>query len=164
MSLAQVRRVLGPPQLLNRRVRLGFGEEHREYAWNWTEWTVAFRGTRGRFRAVRVVTTLRRHRYRAIGVGSRVRAVLRVFPQATCRDFAASGRQIVARTPRGRELRFVVQSGHERSNVIPWYVVEVIVQEPVGPHGYPLRLRLPFPPFTEAVNPSLPCSPDWRRG
>jgi hypothetical protein len=164
MSLAQVRRVLGPPQLLNRRVRVGFGREHREYVWNWFEWTIGFRGTPGRFRAVRVVTSLRRHRYRGIGVGSRVRAVVRVFPRARCRDYLSAGYQLFVRTSRGRELRFVVPPTRSRWNLEPRHIGEVIVQDPLGPHGYPLRTRSSFPPFTEYVNFSYPCPPDWRQG
>jgi hypothetical protein len=166
MTLAQVRRVLGPPQLLNRRVKVGFGGEHRECVWNWFEWTVAFRGTAGRFRAVRVVTSLQRHRYRGVGVGSRVRTVARVFPRATCRVVHAGGTHITVLTAGGRELRFVVPFGpisgptpHPR----PLHIGEVIVQDPLGPHGFPLRIHSALPPHRTFLNPSSPCTPGWQR-
>src|ERR671916_1125224 len=66
MTLGQVRRVLGPPQVLNRDVELGFGRVHREYVWGWFEWTVALRGAPDRLRVVRVATTRRTHRHRGI--------------------------------------------------------------------------------------------------
>jgi hypothetical protein len=162
MTLAQVRRILGPPQILNRRVKVGFGREHREYVWNWFEWTVAFRGTQGRFRVVRVVTSLRRHRYRGIGVGARIRTVVRVFPRARCRVFYPGGQHVIITTAGGRELRFVTHLGPSPHGE-PVYVSEVIVQNALGPHGYALRSRGALPPFSVVVNPSLPCSPDWQR-
>ena len=139
MSMAQVRRVLGPPQLLNRRVRLGFGREHREYVWNWFEWSVALRGQPGQLRVVRVTTSRRNHRYRGIGVGSRMRELVRVFPNATCRGYLhLNETHILVATSGGRQLRFrVVEPRMRRGRVPegPLRVSEVIVQEALPPLG-----------------------------
>ena len=158
MTVAQVRRVLGQPQLLNRRVSLGFGREHREYVWNWFEWSVAFRGAPGRLRAVRVTTTRRNHRYRGIGVGTRTRDLVRVFPRATCRDFYPGETHVLVRTAGGRQLRFRIAGPPQRGTGFaptpgPIRVAEVIVQEALPPLG-----------VTVPVEASGACSPDWRRG
>jgi hypothetical protein len=147
MTVGQVRRVLGPPQLLNRKVRLGFGREHREYVWNWFEWSVAFRGAPGRLRVVRVTTTLRNHRYRGIGVGSRMRDLVRVFPTAICRGYSQTETQVLVRTRGGRQLRFkIVEPYWRRPGVAPSgpiRVADVIVQEALPPLGVQVRANDP---------------------
>ena len=139
MTLAQVRRILGPPHLLNRRVKVGFGREHREYVWNWYEWSVGLRGQPGKLRVVRVTTTRRNHRYRGIGVGSRMRDLVRVFPNAVCRGYLRLNEtHILVRTSGGRQLRFrVVEPTMRRGRVPegPLRVNEVIVQEALPPLG-----------------------------
>jgi hypothetical protein len=150
MTLAQVRRALGPPHVLNRRIRLGFGREHREYVWNWFEWSVAFRGAPGRLRAVRITTTRRNHRYRGIGVGSRMRDLVRVFPTATCRGYSHAERHVVVRTPGGRELRFRIFEPQTPAG--PIRVTDVIVQEALPPLGVQVRGHW-----------NVPCTPTWRR-
>ena len=157
MTLAQVRRVLGPSPLLNRRVELGFGREHREYVWNWFEWTVALRGPPSRLRVVRIATTRGNHRYRGIGVGSRMRALVRVFPRATCRGFFPGGTQVLVRTRGGRQLRFVIVAPPKRGTGFaptpgPYRVSEVIVQEALPPLG----VQVP-------QSASVACASNWRR-
>ena len=156
MTLGQVRRVLGPPQVLNRDVELGFGRVHREYVWGWFEWTVALRGAPDGLRVVRVATTRRKHRHRGIGVGSTVRALVRVFPRATCRATYPGGTQVLVRTAGGRQLRFEIVAPPKRGTGFratpgPMRVSEVIVQEALPPHGVPVP-----------VEASAPCSPGWR--
>ena len=158
MTVAEVRRILGPPQLLNRRVSLGFGREHREYVWNWFEWSVAFRGAPGGLRTVRVTTTRRNHRYRGIGVGTRMRDLVRVFPRATCRGFHPGETHVLVRTAGGRQLRFRIVGPPPRGTGFaptpgPIRVAEVIVQEALPPLG-----------VTVPVEASGACAPDWRRG
>ncbi|MBA3332203.1 MAG: hypothetical protein H0T39_15260 [Actinobacteria bacterium] len=78
MSLAQVRRVLGPPSAVNRRERYGFGSQYVEYAWSSAGWTVGLVGRPGSLRVVKVATTLRRERTRGgLGVGSPLAALER---------------------------------------------------------------------------------------
>ena len=85
MTLAQVRRILGPPHAVSARRRIGFGVRYVEYQWNLAAWTAGFQGRAGKLRAVKVATTLGRERTRAgLGVNSRIRDVLRVYPRATC--------------------------------------------------------------------------------
>lgn len=160
MSMAQVRRVIGPPQLLNRRVGLGFGREHREYVWNWFEWSVAFRGAPGRLRVVRVTTTLRSHRYRGIGVGSRMRDLVRVFPTAICRGYSHTETHVLVRTSGGRQLRFRIVGPPWRGPTPPsgpLRVAEVIVQETLPPLG------VQFPERDPRRYWNVPCSGPWRR-
>ena len=159
MTVAQVRRILGPPQLLNRRVSLAFGREHREYVWNWFEWSVALRGRPGQLRVVRVTTTRRNHRYRDIGVGSRMRDLVRVFPRAVCRGYAQNETHVLVRSSGGRQLRFrVVEPTMRRGRVPdgPLRVNEVIVQEALPPLGVQFE-RDPRRYW------NVPCSDVWRR-
>ena len=70
MSFAQVRRALGPPTLVNRRERTGFGR-YVEYDWGWGRWIVGFSGRGSTLRVSLVATTIRRERTHAgVGVGS----------------------------------------------------------------------------------------------
>ena len=96
MSLAETRRALGPPQLVNRRARLGFGRGYVEYAWDYGWWIVGFEQRRGRLRAVRIETHSRTERT-ATGIrwGSSVRDILRRYPNAQCRwHWSANGRAV----------------------------------------------------------------------
>ena len=78
-TLAQVRRVLGRPEVMLRQRPYGFGARYTEYAWNGTDWTVAVTGRGDRARVVSVATGLRRERtrIRRVGVGSTELAVRR---------------------------------------------------------------------------------------
>jgi hypothetical protein len=85
MTPAEVFRVLGRPSLINRRIDHGFGSRYIEYDWDYTRWTVGFAGRADSLRASKIGTTLRTQRTpRGIGVGSRVRDILRAYPTAAC--------------------------------------------------------------------------------
>lgn len=80
MTFAQVRAVLGKPNVVNKRTRAGFGR-YVEYDWGWGSWTVGFSGRGSNLRVSLIGTTLRRERTRdGVGVGTsaaRMRAALR---------------------------------------------------------------------------------------
>jgi hypothetical protein len=80
MTFAQVRAVLGRPNVVNKRTRAGFGR-YVEYDWGWGNWTVGFSGRASNLRVSLIGTTLRRERTRdGVGVGvsaERMRRVLR---------------------------------------------------------------------------------------
>ena len=80
MTFAQVRRVLGKPNVVNRSRRVGFGR-YVEYDWGWGNWTVGFSGRGSNLRVTLIGTTLRRERTRdGVGVGTsaqRMRSALR---------------------------------------------------------------------------------------
>lgn len=153
MTPQQVRRVLGRHTLVNERKRIGFGLEYLELDWDYAQWTVGFQGRRGELRVVRVGTTKPRERTRErLGTGSRIRDILRVFPQARCSSWAGLGSNssmglwITALHPNGARTIFVVY--HERvPQPPPGRVVEVMVQLPV--RGVAER--------------RLSCSNSWRR-
>jgi hypothetical protein len=136
MTEAQVRRALGPHRTVARRRDLGFGQRYIERQWGYGEWSVGFQGPAGRMRAVRVGTTLRSQRTRSnLGTGSRVRDILRVYPSATCSDWAGLGtnrsneRWIVVRYPTGSRTIFAaVWDGNASPG--PVTVVEVMVEVP----------------------------------
>ena len=136
MTVAEVVRILGRPQAVSARKRLGFGVRYVEYQWNLAAWTVGFQGREGKLRAVRVGTTLRRERTSAgLGVNSRIRDVVRVYPRATCTAaVGANGEADLAMwvtivSPRGVRTIFAADDygGPQRG-----LIVEVMVQQPVA--------------------------------
>ena len=141
MSLAEVRRALGPPETVNRRVRLGFGRRYVEYGWDYGWWSVGLQGAAGDLRVVRIGTSSPRERTRVgIGVGSHVRDVVRRYPGAQCRrNHPRGGQWIVLRHSGGRLTAFAVAVGPltvgppdvERRD----RVLEVVVKAPVREHG-----------------------------
>jgi hypothetical protein len=153
MSLAQVKRALGKPTLVNERIALGFGNEYLEYDWGHGRWTVGLQGRPGALRVVKVATTLNRQRSRqGLGSGSRIRDILRVYPYATCSSWAGLGTNssmgtwVTIHHPNGARTIFVVY--HEGvPNPPPGRVVEVRVQQPAA--GLAERRD--------------GCGPDWRR-
>lgn len=151
MTLAQVRRALGRPQFVNRRARLGFGRVYVEYAWAYGEWVVGFQTERQVLRVVRISTTTRRERtHDGIGVGTRVRAIVRRYPNAECRTHSATigGTWVFIRHQRGTLTFFKI--GPLRTTPPPPYpqgAVELVVKEPVREFG---------------VGRIGTCPPDWR--
>ena len=148
MNFASVGAALGKPMLVNRRVKMGFGRQYVEYLWDYGVWVVGFRRTGDRYRAVRISTTVRRHRAPGnVGVGSRVADVVRRYPSATCRDLFPLGRWIAVRGPNGRRTIFVTRSDRQATSH-PQPVSEVIVEEAVPAYGVRLSFR---------------CESNWRR-
>jgi hypothetical protein len=153
MTQAQVRRALGPHSYVAKRRRLGFGEQYLELQWGYAEWTVGFQGRPGRMRAVRIGTTLRSQRTRSnLGTGSRIRDIVRVYPNATCSGWAGLGSNssnetwIVVRHPGGARTIFAA-IGDRKADPGPVRVVEVMVQVPA--RGLAERRSS--------------CGPNWRR-
>jgi hypothetical protein len=154
MTVAQVRRALGPPHLINRRARLGFGRSYVEYAWDYGWWLVAFAGPEGRLRAVRIATRSSRERTRnGLGVDSRPRAVLRRYPDASCRMILGThhmgpGQYDAWLAFRHAGGRLTIFSLDWRTQAPPTRIDEVIVKEPVREVG---------------AGRDLPCPARWLR-
>jgi hypothetical protein len=149
MTFAQVRSGLGRPMFVNRRVRLDFGRVYVEYAWAYSEWLVGFQSEGGVLRVVRISTTSRKERTRdGIGVGTRVRAIVRRYPNAQCRTHSATigGTWILIRHQRGRLTTFKIAPLSDKPPY-PQGAVEVVVKEPVREFG---------------VGRIGTCPPDWR--
>ena len=117
MTPADARRAMGPPSAVVRRPA-GFGLLSIEYQWRLAAYTVRFVGARGRLRAVRATTVLRRERTpKGIGPGSLERDLRRAYPQVRCsplrititasiRYVSNSGRECTLRTASGRRTIF----------------------------------------------------------
>jgi hypothetical protein len=151
MPYAKVRHLLGKPMLINRHIKIGFGNEFIEYGWDLTAWTVGVQGRRGSLKVVEVGSTLRTHRTRTkVGVGSTVSAIVRAFPSARCTDFFPLGRWVRVPYSGGRETVFVVDYGihatPERGRVI-----EVQVR------------RANLPPYGADPRFTHACRSGWRR-
>jgi hypothetical protein len=141
MTLTEVKRVLGRPMLVNRRVNRGFGRVYVEYAWDYGFWIVGFHSERGRSRVVRISTMSRAARTsEGVGIGSRVSEVVRRYPSARCRDMFPLGRWITVQGPGGRQTIFVVRS-ERKAAPHPQPVSEVIVQQPVPAYGVRLAFQ-----------------------
>ena len=84
MPLTQVRKLLGPPQLVNKREDLAQGRRYVEYLWNFGEWRVGFAG--GSSLHVVVVATAARIQRTAngVGVGTGLVALRRKLPVSAC--------------------------------------------------------------------------------
>ena len=136
MTLAQVRSAVGRPQVLNRRVRVGFGRTYVEYAWNYGELTVGFFARAGRLHAARISTTSPRERTReGLGRGSRPRDIARRYPTATCRYKYPPGVEWVTVThPNGRQTLFVVEL--DGIGPVRRRVIEVVVKDPFAEPGF----------------------------
>jgi hypothetical protein len=152
MTQQQVRARLGRHMAVAERRRLGFGQQYLELQWAYAAWTVGFEGRASSLRVVKVATTLRGQRTRArLGTGSRVRDIVRVYPQATCSDWpgihtdSSVGRWIVVAHPNGTRTIFTAL-GEGLATPRPLRVVEVMVQRPS--RGLAEQRR--------------PCGPNWR--
>lgn len=80
MSIAQVRRVLGPHESVNYDEQLSFGRRFRELAWNFGEWRIGFIGQAGSLRAGRIEASVRTERTpEGVGVGTPEARVERIY-------------------------------------------------------------------------------------
>jgi hypothetical protein len=105
MTEAEVRRAMGQPWAVIRRPA-GFGLRSVEYQYDLAAYTVRFVGARGRLRAVRITTIVRKERTpKGIGPGSLERDLVRAYPGIRC------GRLRLARD--GDGTVFVATNGRE---------------------------------------------------
>jgi hypothetical protein len=124
MSYAEVRRILGGPQTVDRRERLSGGRRYLELSWDFGWWTVGFMGKPNRMRAVSIQTLDRRERtVEGLGVGSRERTIRRRL-RVRCLAVARRSQERVPfevrcayASHRGRETAFVL--GHQ-PGLPPW--------------------------------------------
>ena len=136
MTQAQVRAALGGRGLVAKRRNVGFGQVYVELEWAYGAWNVGFEGRPGSLRAVMVGTTLRRQRTpHGLGLGSRAREILRVYPAATCSDWVGTGtdssveRWVVVRHANGASTVFGLLSKLHGERAI-YTVGEITVRRP----------------------------------
>jgi hypothetical protein len=126
MTYAEVRRILGGPQTVDKRERLRDGRRYLQFSWDFGWWTVGFMGRPGKMRVASVQTLNRRERtVEGLGVGVRERALRRTL-RMRCAEVterpARSGirpfeRRCTYASHRGRETAFVL--GHQ-AGLPPW--------------------------------------------
>jgi hypothetical protein len=125
MTYAQVRRILGGPQTVDRRERLRDGRRYVQFSWDYAWWTVGFLGRPGKLRVALIQTlNIRQRTVEGLGVGSRERTVRRAL-HVRCTEVSARGpsvpgpfeRRCSYASHRGRETTFVL--GHQ-PGLDPW--------------------------------------------
>lgn len=154
MTQAEVVRILGTHQRVNRRYRLGFGRSYVEHDWDYGRWTIGYEGRSGQLKVVRVGTLQATQRTpKGIGVGARPRDIVAAYPSARCADRYRNfkwyfvGRYVTVKSPNGRLTAFLVKTpyfGRDRTH----RVIEVMVATNALLRG----------------EKDWPCAPDWREG
>jgi hypothetical protein len=146
MSYAEVRRILGGPQTVDRREELARGRRYIEFSWDFGWWTVGFMGRPGKLRVVTIQTLSRRERtVEGLGVGSlerRLKRTLRVRCLAVAErirpDWSFEARCAYS-SHRGRETVFLLDFGQGRPHRRPfkrYQVVAVRVHEQRGDYCF----------------------------
>ena len=153
MSEGQVRGALGRHRAVARQRELGFGQRYVELQWGYGEWTVGLQGRPGRMRVVMVSTTLRAQRTPSnLGIGSRLRDILRVYPRATCSGWPGLG------SDSSKETWIVVRHPTRAQTV--FVVVGDGLPEPRPVRVAALMVRVPARGLAERRSS---CGPNWRR-
>jgi hypothetical protein len=126
MTYAEVRRILGGPDTVDRREQLSRGRRYLEFSWDYGWWTVGFMGRPGKLRVAAVQTLSARERtVEGLGVGSRERAVRRTL-RVRCAEVSERPavmnvlpfeRRCAYASHPGRETAFVL--GHQ-PGLPPW--------------------------------------------
>ena len=157
MTLEQVRAALGGRhQTVSNARTLRAGGRYVEFAWEkpgrvqWDPyvWTIGFQrnSSRAKLRAVRIASSDPRQKTpNRLGVGSRVRDVVRAYPEATCVGWTSQwrGAWIVVGHRNGAMTAFGVSSGTDSR----WPIDRVLIQ----------RNWIPF-----AEGGKFECDPGWR--
>jgi hypothetical protein len=142
MTYAEVRKILGGPQTVDRREQLSGGRRYLEFSWDFGWWTVGFMGRPNRMRVVSIQTLSRRERtVEGLGVGSLERMLRRTL-RVRCQAVAERSRpdwsfefRCAYGSHRGRETVFLldfVQGRPHRRPFKRYQVVAVRVQEQRG--------------------------------
>lgn len=126
MTYAEVRRILGGPQTVDKRERLRDGRRYLQFGWDFGWWTVGFLGPPGKLRVALVQTlNVRQRTIEGLGIGTReskVRSTLRVrcaevSPRPRPSGIPPFERRCTYASHRGRETAFVL--GHQ-AGLPPW--------------------------------------------
>jgi len=125
MTYAEVRKILGGPQTVDKRERLRDGRRYLQFSWDFGWWTVGFMGRPGKLRVAFVQTLNAQQRtVEGLGVGTKERK-LRNTLRLRCAEVSsrpsrtgfAFERRCTYASHRGRETAFVL--GHQ-ANLPPW--------------------------------------------
>jgi hypothetical protein len=146
MTYAEVRKILGGPQTVDRREQLSRGRRYLEFSWDFGWWTVGFMGRPGRMRVVSIQTLNRRERTgEGLGVGSQERSVRRTLrvrclavAERSNPDWSFEARCAYG-SHRGRETVFLLDFGQGRPHRRPfkrYQVIAVRVQEQRGDYCF----------------------------
>ena len=139
MTYAEVRKILGGPQTVDKQERLRDGRRYLEFSWDFGWWTVGFMGRPGKLRVASIQTLNRAERTtEGLGVGSLERTVRRTL-RVRCLAVAARDRpdwsfeaRCAYASHRGRETVFLldfVQGVPYRRQFKKYRVVAVRVHE-----------------------------------
>jgi hypothetical protein len=145
MTLKQVKRALGQPQLVNEREGA-----YTEYAWDFGTWTVGLQNGR----VVQISTTSRAQKTTTgVGMRTKIERVLGAFPGGVCtssRGFGSAtppdprflqgyATEYLTTRKGGAQTIFVLHKPSEATNLNPfdqgrgWVVTEVYIRQPFRP-------------------------------
>jgi hypothetical protein len=111
MTHAQVRRILGGPQTVDRRERLRDGRRYLQFSWDYAWWTVGFLGRPGKLRVALIQTlNIRQRTVEGLGVGSRERTVRRAL-HVRCTEVSERARPVTI--PFERRCSYASHRGRE---------------------------------------------------
>jgi hypothetical protein len=123
MTYAEVRKILGGPQTVDKRERLRGGRRYLQFSWDFGWWTVGFMGRPGKLRVALVQTlNVRERTIEGLGVGTKERK-LRSTLRVRCAEVSERPvrfpfeRRCAYASHRGRETAFVL--GHQ-AGLPPW--------------------------------------------
>ncbi len=147
MSRQAAERILGRPEATAYRRALLRGV-YVELQYRGPAWTIGFEGPQGAQRVVKIVYSGSRYRTRAgVGLGSRIRSIVREFPGARCEDrlFGSTGIRYVVVIDRLTERRVLFHVAYERVlRPPPGEVVSISIQKRL-PHARPYARHACFP-------------------
>ena len=117
MTLAQVKHVLGPSPLVNKRTELSGHRGYIEYGWNFNTWRVGFLNTHGQLHAALIGYGLRAQRMaNGTGVGTPYETLKRKLP-VTCLT-GREGEQHPYRDPSFQTSGYCVLGGPSRRTTV----------------------------------------------
>jgi hypothetical protein len=151
MTLAQVRRLLGPERAVNGREKRGSrGYVYLELEWDYAWWTVGFMRPRvGRFRVVMVGKIRRSARTpEGLRVTSTDTALSRHLPHVRCRSVSGAATHVECVHGRSGQRQTVFQVGFEHRDPddpgLEMRIEEIEVRDPLFYRGWRVTFR-PYP-------------------
>jgi len=127
MTKAEVERILGRDGIVNDRENVA-GHAYLELGWTFDSWTVGFLLQKGRYRVVRVGTTIARQRTpKHVGVGTEWLKLVKAHPNGVCTFLWPGPLEYLAPGNGATQLLFTLHSVPPNQFYAHTYVVQEVV-------------------------------------